>query len=145
MNFCYFHPDTEASGQCTNCENWICSKDYHLVKKEIGVRKEVATGKNNSVFFRSRNRSRQVNKIETAPVIYCPTCYEREIGLEPDLRSFPAEKVFIQPKKLLMCFQCGEKLLDGDKFCPNCGDSTEDETYDAIHQIKGVQASKKLK
>ncbi len=28
---------------------------------------------------------------------------------------------------VLVCFECGEKLLLSDKFCPNCGDSTQEE------------------
>ncbi len=27
----------------------------------------------------------------------------------------------------MVCFECGEKLLLTDKFCPNCGDSTQEE------------------
>lgn len=44
-----------------------------------------------------------------------------------------------------MCTQCGEKILESDKFCPNCGNSTQDETYDSTHALDGVQSSKKLR
>ena len=47
--------------------------------------------------------------------------------------------------KPLICFQCGEKLIRGDKFCFNCGETTEDE-LEAHHNAEGgIQAIKKFK
>ncbi len=34
----------------------------------------------------------------------------------------PSSKRFV-----IVCFECGEKLLLTDRFCPNCGDSTQEE------------------
>lgn len=44
-----------------------------------------------------------------------------------------------------MCHQCGEKIQEGDKFCPKCGDTTQDEAFDADHPLKGIQSAKTLR
>ena len=50
-----------------------------------------------------------------------------------------------QHNKPLVCFQCGEKLHYGDKFCLNCGETTEDEV-EAHHDADGgLQAINKFK
>ena len=45
MEFCYLHPTVEASGQCTGCGNWICDKDYTLLKEDIGEATELINKK----------------------------------------------------------------------------------------------------
>ena len=47
--------------------------------------------------------------------------------------------------KPLICFQCGEKLIRGDKFCFNCGETTEDEIEAHRDSEGGLQAIKKFK
>lgn len=145
MDFCYLHPENEATGKCSNCNNWICSRDYNLLKKDIGIQKEVTGGRTfNNRFNGNRYKGRENKKIVTAPVIYCTRCYEFSIGVESEINP-NKEEYNSNSKKVLMCNQCGEKLQDGDKYCPSCGDSTSDEIYDSKHPLKGVQASKRLK
>ena len=48
-------------------------------------------------------------------------------------------------KKPLVCFQCGEKLRVDDKFCSNCGETTEDEVEAHKNTKGGLKATQKFK
>lgn len=115
MEYCYLHPDVQASGQCYECKNWICQHDYNLLEEKVEKESEV--------------------------VVLCPNCYDIHKGLKPE---HVPQKIVIKPKKVLMCFQCGEKLSETDKVCPSCGESTEDELYDANHPLAGVRSAKRI-
>ena len=135
MEFCYLHPTLEASGQCSGCGNWICDKDYALLKEGIGVESKLVNNKSNNGFrSRFQRGPKIVTRKVTGPVIYCIPCYQGKTG-----DTTNSEVVFgslsmtkgVRKKKILMCTQCGEKLSECDNFCPSCGDSTQDELFDA--------------
>ena len=122
MDFCYLHPTVEAQGKCLRCGNFICEKDYRIMSEMT------STGTN--------------------PVIYCVICFDRMHGIDPAREpsiSMVNPNKFFSVKKVLMCNQCGEKISFDDNFCPNCGDPTDDEFYDATHPIDGVRSAKKLR
>jgi hypothetical protein len=149
MKFCYLHQDIEAQGQCYGCGNWICSRDYNLIKEIVGEQKEwIETKYNNQIIHSTDYTSRLVTRKQTGPVIYCSICYETKLEIETEIKldevTFNANKLY-REKKVLMCTQCGEKVSEKDKFCPSCGDSTRDELFDSLNPIKGVQSSKKMK
>lgn len=130
MNFCYIHPTVEAEGKCFQCGNWICIHDYNLLEEGFGKgRKNWHSGKT----------------VEEEPVVLCPNCFKQDTHHNPEdiqAHSKNALKMNIHPTHVLMCFQCGAKLTENDKFCPECGETTDDEKYDASHPLGGVQSSK---
>lgn len=86
MKFCYIHPDLEAQGQCTGCNNWICSKDFNLVDEEIGKREEWVKVKHYSTTTsNSYYNDKLVTRPEYGPVIYCTDCFERKMGIKSEL------------------------------------------------------------
>lgn len=125
MNFCYLHPTVEAEGQCFQCGNWICIKDYNLLEEEIGEKKK-------------HWYNRKV--VDDEPVVLCPNCFNKDTGLNPN--EMQTNTVQVHETKVLMCFQCGGKITENDKVCPSCGESTADEDYDATHPLGGIQSSK---
>lgn len=149
MNFCYLHPDVEAQGQCTACRNWICMRDYRLVKENIGEVQGWVMQKPSRFWPRRRKKGpKLITKMQTGPVIYCSPCYEKKTGTKKDKNDKDGlvniDKQY-RSTKLLMCNLCGEKLQPGDKFCPSCGESMQDEYYDSKHPLKGLQSSKTLR
>ena len=131
MNFCYLHPTVEAEGRCFQCGNWICIHDYNLLEEKVGEK-------------RKNWHSREV--VDDEPVVLCPNCFEKDVGRNAKKMGVnEAPMTTIHKTKVLMCFQCGGKITEKDKFCPTCGESTAEEDYDAEHPMGGVQASREQK
>lgn len=129
MNFCYIHPTVPAEGKCFQCGNWICIHDYNLLEEKFGEK-------------RKNWHSRKVEEDE--PVVLCPNCYKKDTHHAPVNEQVKTKEGPINPihnTKVLMCFQCGAKITENDKFCPECGESTADEDYDATHPLGGIQSS----
>ena len=86
MNFCYIHPETEAQGQCTGCNNWIRSRDYHLLDEAVGkvTRWEKVRNYNDNGIGPTYNDA-LVTRTEIGPVIYCTICFEKKQGLKSEL------------------------------------------------------------
>ena len=123
MNFCYYHPTVEAEGKCFQCGNWICIHDYNLLEEKIK--------------FGKRN-------VEDEPVVLCPDCFNKDTGRKPEHGQVNSSdpNTTVHKTKVLMCFQCGAKINENEKFCPGCGEPTSDEIYDASHPLGGVKSSK---
>ena len=132
MNFCYIHPTVEAEGRCFQCGKWICIHDYTLYEEKFGQ-------------GRKNWHSRSI--VDEEPVVLCPNCYVKDThqnlgNMQNNTVQDP--NTTMHNTKVLMCYQCGAKITEKDKFCPECGESTADEDYDATHPLGGVQASKEV-
>lgn len=124
-------------------------RDYRLLKEKIGEVQGWIIQKPSRFRFRGRKGGpKLITKMQTAPVIYCRPCYEKKTGTKKSKKDkdglLNVDKQF-HSTKLLMCNYCGEKLQPGDKFCPTCGISMQDEYYDSTHPLKGLQSSKTLR
>ncbi len=146
MDFCYLHPSIEANGICSSCGNFICKNDYRILNDEISRKQEwINTKYYDSTMNSYQYGQRRMTNIEMGPVIFCAVCYDRILGIKPENdQSIVPERTY-HKKRVLMCTQCGEKLAEEDKFCPSCGDPTDDEQFDGENPIGGVRSSKKLK
>ncbi len=149
MNFCYLHPTREAQGQCSACRNWICMNDYSLVKENIGEVQGWVKEKPRRFWPRRKKPGyKLITKMQTGPVIYCKPCHDKKMGIKhskKDDLGILNENKKLSSKRILMCNQCGEKIREGDKYCPKCGDTTQDEFFDATHPLKGIQSAKTLR
>ena len=124
------YPKVEAEGKCFQCGNWICIHDYKLFEENFNQ-------------GRKNWHSRKI--VDEEPVVLCPNCYNKDTGqklMNMQNTTMQDPNNVIHPTRVLMCFQCGAKITEKDKFCPSCGESTEDEDYDATHPLGGIQASK---
>ncbi len=131
MNFCYIHPTEPAEGKCFECGNWICIHDYNLLEEEFGE---------------GRKHWYSRKTVDDEPVVLCPNCYKKDTHHAPENLQAKDNELIHNPvhnTKVLMCFQCGAKITEKDKICPVCGESTEDEDYDATHPLGGYQSSEK--
>lgn len=146
LEFCYLHPTQVSEGQCSECGQFICKNDYRLLNDEVGRSQEwVNTKYYDSTMHNYQYGQRRITNIEMGPVIFCPVCYDRKVGIRPEDDPSITPIREIHKKRVLMCTQCGEKLSDDDRFCPSCGDPTDDEFYDSDNPIEGVRSSKRLR
>ena len=102
----------------TDCNKWICSGDYKLIKEKVDQKQKWVEKE-----YYLEGKQYRDNVLETTdffgPDVFCPDYYEKKLGIfvEKDKKTGDSNK--FESNKVILCFLCAELIQPEDNYCPN--------------------------